>query len=586
MTLASLTLLATLQRITTLATAEVNLTFGDINVVVVTDVHSWIYSHYHTEDHDPVLDANYGHVISFVERLKALESDKDIWFVMNGDFIDGTGLSYKEFALTPILEQMPWDALTVGNHELYKNSTIELMAQPGGFIQWFGQKLITTNVITTSTGEPLGHRFKFLRGKSSTTLVLGFLYEMEYGSTLKTVERVEDIIHFEWYQELLGEPFDAVLVLAHMDLKDPLVYTILASIRQIKGTSMPVQFITGHTHYRGFMELDELSTSFEAGRYLDTIGFVSFPKLGNLNGTFQHQFLDANTAQLAETLGIAVEDLLTPKGESLIGFIDRTRSRLGLNDVIGCSPAHFILNSSLDDQYSLWGLYRDEVVPSQLFNEQTRKILIQNRETSLRYDLYQGNITLDDIYVVNPFNESLYLVAESLPAAVIHALNDSLNSGNSSITSLPQLPEFIIIGTLDDGERYQLYTIGFDLAAVQTELQIQLGDTLITPLKTEISATQMWYNFVIRKWPNCSVVWDIEDSEDTKENSSVNSRIIIGIIGVSIVLALAGFLYAIILIQNERGHLHFESDDLLFVTNDGGFRGNSGQMPSEMDKFA
>jgi 2',3'-cyclic-nucleotide 2'-phosphodiesterase (5'-nucleotidase family) len=586
MTSTSVTLVATLLLFKSLSTAEVNLPFGDINVVVVTDVHSWIYSHNHTQDHDPVLDATYGHVISFVEHLKALERDRDIWFVMNGDFIDGTGLSYNEFALTPILEQMPWDALTVGNHELYKDSTIELMTQPGGFIQWFGKKVITTNVITASTGLPLGHRYHFLKGKTSTTLVLGFLYEMEYGSTLKTVERVEDVIHYDWFQELLGKPFDAVLVLAHMDLKDPLVYTILDSIRQIKGTSMPVQFITGHTHYRGFAELDELSTSFEAGRYLDTIGFVSFPKLGNINGTFQHQFLDANTGKLAETLDIALEDLLTPKGELLIGFIDRTRSNLGLDVVIGCSPAHFILNSSLDDQYSLWGLYRDEVVPSQLFNEEKGKVLIQNRETSLRYDLYKGNITIDDIYVVNPFNESLYLVAESLPGAVIHQLNYSLNSGNSTITSLPLLPDFIIIGTVDDGEKYQLYTIGFDLAAIQAELQIQLGDTVITPFKTEISATQLWHDFVIQNWPNCSVIFDLGDNEDTKESSTPNSRIIIGIIGVSIVLALSGFLYAIIIIRKERGHMHFESDDLLFVTNDGGFHDDAGLMPREEGKFA
>jgi hypothetical protein len=47
--------------------------------------------------------------------------------------------------------------------------------------------------------------------------------------------------------------------------------------QKLAGFDMPVQFVTGHTHYRGFRVLDDYSTSVEAGRYLDTVGFVSFP---------------------------------------------------------------------------------------------------------------------------------------------------------------------------------------------------------------------------------------------------------------------------------------------------------------------
>jgi 2',3'-cyclic-nucleotide 2'-phosphodiesterase (5'-nucleotidase family) len=97
------------------ATADPNLPFGDINVVVLTDVHSWVGGH---KSKEPVrLNADYGDVVSFHERLKAYceETDKDLWFVMNGDWIDGTGISLDgdPSHLIPLLEKMPWDVINV-----------------------------------------------------------------------------------------------------------------------------------------------------------------------------------------------------------------------------------------------------------------------------------------------------------------------------------------------------------------------------------------------------------------------------------------------------------------------------------------
>ena len=74
-----------------IAAAGVNLPLGDVNIVVLTDTHSWVGGH--NEQHEPFLNVDYGHVVSFVELLKEKEPDKDIFFVMNGDFVDGTGLS-------------------------------------------------------------------------------------------------------------------------------------------------------------------------------------------------------------------------------------------------------------------------------------------------------------------------------------------------------------------------------------------------------------------------------------------------------------------------------------------------------------
>ena len=106
----------------------------DVNLIVVTDVHSWIAGH----KHNTSLTADYGDVISFYEHLqaRARDEEKDLFFLMNGDFMDGTGFSKNPpVDLTSILQEMPWDALNIGNHELYQNSTIDHMIKEGGFVQ-------------------------------------------------------------------------------------------------------------------------------------------------------------------------------------------------------------------------------------------------------------------------------------------------------------------------------------------------------------------------------------------------------------------------------------------------------------------
>jgi 2',3'-cyclic-nucleotide 2'-phosphodiesterase (5'-nucleotidase family) len=108
------------------------LPWGDVNFLIVTDVHSWVAGHLHP-DHDPMLDANYGHLLSMHEHLAAAAAarGRDLFFVDNGDLNDGTGFSRKPpAALVPLLRRMPFDALTTGNHELYENENIDFLAQP------------------------------------------------------------------------------------------------------------------------------------------------------------------------------------------------------------------------------------------------------------------------------------------------------------------------------------------------------------------------------------------------------------------------------------------------------------------------
>ena len=61
---------------------EVQLPFGDINVLAVTDVHAWVAGH---APHEPLYDADYGDILSFYERVQSLLACKiaqmDFWLL-------------------------------------------------------------------------------------------------------------------------------------------------------------------------------------------------------------------------------------------------------------------------------------------------------------------------------------------------------------------------------------------------------------------------------------------------------------------------------------------------------------------------
>ena len=201
-----------------------SLPWSDVNLLIVTDVHSWVAGHPHP-DHDPVLDADYGHVLSLHEHLAATAaaSGRDLFFVQNGDLNDGTGFSRKPpAALLPLLQRMPFDALTTGNHELYENENIDFLAQPGGFIDSWTGSFLTANTLNATTGEHLGASHKLLVGPNSGVRVLtfGFLYDMTNHGDHVTVTPVEEVVAQAWFLAALNatEAYDALVFLTRTPL--------------------------------------------------------------------------------------------------------------------------------------------------------------------------------------------------------------------------------------------------------------------------------------------------------------------------------------------------------------------------------
>jgi len=502
------------------------LPFNDINILVVTDVHSWVASQ---KRHESQYNVDYGHVVSFYEQLIPRSSEQNLFFVMNGDFMDGTGLSeYPPEHLVELLKKMPFDALNVGNHELYFNSTVDFMLQKGGFVDHFGEKYVTSNVLLNRPprNPPLGgsKRYTVMEGPSAQVLVFGFLYDMPDHCSNVIVKTVENVIEEKWFLEALqNTDYDAILCLSHMDVEDELLSLILHKIRDILGDAdMPIHFITGHTHYRGFKELDNStdfssnkkrkSTSFEAGHYLDTIGFLSFDRDSDVKddeyNQVDHVFIDANVDTLSQILGM--DDFMTPYGKEVQDLILQTEQEMNLFDVLGCAPTHYYLDYELSRPQSLWRFFMEQVINAYYFGDSKAQNSVYVQSSgSFRYDIYEGEVTLNDIKTVNPWNNTIVSVTTMIEGMeLIHILGDddgTINSLKNSVFWKINLPTFVSSkDSFDQRKVYELYTNDFDLPAILTRMKHVLGDErtdAIVHLEYQTMATtDLLFNFVAEKW--------------------------------------------------------------------------------------
>ncbi|GAX10205.1 hypothetical protein FisN_3Lh400 [Fistulifera solaris] len=490
-------------------TVTSSLPWGDINVIVVTDVHSWVAGQRHLFPQA----ADYGDVLSFYEQLP--HDEQDLFFVMNGDFMDGTGVStIPPTHLLPILEQLPWDVVNMGNHELYHSETVEYMKTSGFIHHWKGNYL-TSNVVWSSTVKPIGSRYTILNATHHRARILtfGFLYNFQGNCNTTQVIRVQDAVKEEWFRSVLRhEEYDAILVLAHMDYQDELVSVIHQAIRNIVGLSMPIQFINGHSHRRGSAQLDNTSAAMEAGHFLDTVGFVSFPVKQTVlssNATlslFQHAFIDAAVPDLARALE-QTSLHITDSGEVLSSLIRQTRDLLQLEQPVGCAPQTFRLGLPLDDPSSLWALYMDHVVTPKLLRRNESLVYIQGTGL-LRYDLYAGPITIDDIIAVTPFNDSIYSVVDNVDGELLRALLQAMENSSSAVgTALPQFVSTLLSYDVIATNRYELLSSDYDapricqlISLIQPEIESSCRPSLYLLTPTDALMINLWIAYIQSQW--------------------------------------------------------------------------------------
>ena len=494
---------------------DISLSIQSINIVILTDDHSWVQGH---GRHEPSLNADYGHILSFYQRLKehveTLDTKPDLYLVNNGDFLHGTMLGDDPPEhLVGILERMPFDVATVGEHELINDESLDLLLEPGNLFDEWGERLITSNVRreigddNQSKVEPLGNNYLLLEGKHGSLLVLGFLYNLDKEQSVASgisVADAKDVMQEGWFTSLFASckhqpQFDAIVVLAHMDVKDELVTVLLSELRKLCGDDMVVQFITGHTHMRSFVQLDAYSSSIEAGRFLDTVGFVSFePK----SGSFEHNFIPANEASLARSLGMNVNDYPTHDGKDLSDYISRTLDHSGANEIMGCAPKRF-------NEAELLDMYLNQVMPTSFFghyHSDGRNVLVQYMESFVGYDLFPGVITMNDIFTVAPEDYDIVTLGNIHGNDILQIMKEmnkeerrflddsfdivgmSTDSGQDSSTEL------------DETVRYDLHTLSKD-ASVIISIMNDLGVKPSARVSKGKTVRRMWIDYIKNQMP-------------------------------------------------------------------------------------
>ena len=166
---------------------------------------------------------------------------------------------------------------------------------------------------------------------------------------------------------------------------------------------------------------DARAAAYEPGNYYNTIGFASFDVPAARSQLrpvapvdFQFLSLDTSRARLAREVGAASAAVLaTADGAAVSASIEAARQSLNLTRVLGCAKQTYLQGGSLD------ALVTSRVVPEALFlpPRNASQWFIQNT-VGLRYDVYEGNVTADDVYKVLPFRDPIHVVRGMRGAAL------------------------------------------------------------------------------------------------------------------------------------------------------------------------
>merc|ERR1712159_909307 len=93
-------------------------------------------------------------------------------------------------------------------------------------------------------------------------------------------------------------------------------------------------------------------------------------------------------------------------------LIQKFTDILHLDDVLGCSPIFYDPDAHFWEHDSLYRLFIDQLIPTTVYNTTlvNQQFFVTNTQT-LRYYLYQGSVTLNDVWTISPFKDK-YLLSQ------------------------------------------------------------------------------------------------------------------------------------------------------------------------------
>ncbi|KAJ4383374.1 hypothetical protein N0V86_001421 [Didymella sp. IMI 355093] len=458
------------------------LEWGQVNFLHTTDTHGWLEGHIKEQNYG----ADWGDFVSFTRHMKqkANKLGVDLLLVDTGDLHDGAGLSDATspngLISNPIFENVDYDLLTIGNHELY---VTEIAYETfSNFSKVYGDKYLTSNVQikNPSTGafEYIGAQYRyFTTERGLNIMAFGVLFDFTGNSNVSKVIKAADLVKEQWFLDAVNykDPIDLFVLTGHNPVRfnesSSSFDTVFSAIRSQR-PDIPIQGFGGHTHIRDFAVWDNKATALESGRYCETLGWLAMSGLNSTakrvkknpkgvpnptrvavparstgtvsvsaliptstspsNLRYARRYLDWNRQTFAyHAKGSQNMNAFgTPKGAAVSSEITADRAKLNLTSLYGCAPATYCQYckpfGADGNIFKLLQTALSTVVVNQTRKDNARLIIINTG--SVRFDLAQGPFTYDDSFIVSPFDDAFQFLPD-VPYEQASKVLDILNAG-------------------------------------------------------------------------------------------------------------------------------------------------------------
>lgn len=509
--------------------------WGQVNFLSTTDTHGWLAGHLLDENYS----ADYGDFADFVRKMKSKADvlGVDLLLIDSGDLHDGTGFGDAttpngKFTL-PIFKQLPYDLLSIGNHELY---TTEIANDTyKNFAPNWGGRYVTSNVDIYDNGvrKPFSNRYAYYQTKFGIRIMsFAFIFNFTGNSNATVVTPVGTVVQQSWFKEQASrKDIDMFVVSGHITLRKStewdLIYT---AIRQYHPTT-PIQIFGGHRHIRDAVAWDATAVGTAAGRYCETVGWASVDGLPS-NVTRAKSPQGSGTIKVTKASAIPqlnfTQALFEPNVHSSIPGLQSTHLRKArripeariehfirprplwpnhikhqhspqLTNLLGCAPdSYYQSRYPVGSANNLYTWLTTTVFPAVVYasgRNNTPRIIMTNTG-GFRYDILKGPFTLDNAYQANPYqNGWQYMTAPWRVAKNILAnmqtdkvYKRQASSGQSvynSTTGLWETPGYYTTDDFgSDGDNtihfdQGYYDVGHYVAANVSTSNITSDDTLV-----------------------------------------------------------------------------------------------------------
>lgn len=423
------------------------LPWGQLNFLHTTDTHGWHAGHLQEAQYA----ADWGDYISFAHHLRqrADNDGSDLLLVDTGDRVEGNGLydaSHPPGKYTfDVIKKQRFDIVTVGNHELYINTTS--LREYDEVVPDFKDSYIASNVdiYLPKDGKtvPLAPRYRKFKTKNQGIRILafGFLFDFMGNANNTVIQPVHETVEEQWFQDAIREDdIDLFVVAGHIPVRDSDEFdTIYKAIRNVKW-DIPIVFFGGHTHIRDYRRWEKRAHGIESGRYMESLGFLSISGLGSpdkgvvapqASPEYQRLYIDNNLYSLHSHSDTNRSTFDTELGRNVSKSIHDIRSRMKLNRTFGCAPHDYWLNRApYPSEDSLLTWLEKQVLPDTFSNisvSSKRPSIVITNSGAMRFDIFEGPFTEDSTYLLSPFLSGFRKIS-GVPFGAASQVLDILNN--------------------------------------------------------------------------------------------------------------------------------------------------------------